>query len=215
MLSTDQSTETSLKRSREDEPASADPKEAPAESNPESNQPSKEAESEPSGQKRQKTSAADTKRGRNLFGLIRGTLNKLKETNTQKSEAAIRREQLEQRLQEKLKQENEAIAEEVKKENELRRAKLEKQRQEEDERRQALAKDITNTQSQNLAHFLKTDTKPAMYFLPGKHNDKTLGLLNSNLEKATKSKSDEAPQDDKNVNDRNETVAVAADQKPE
>ncbi|KAJ3090992.1 hypothetical protein HK102_001991 [Quaeritorhiza haematococci] len=137
----------------------------------------------PSGQQQAKRPRVDSlnpeskKRGQRLFGVLMGHLNKFKEQSTQKSEAEIRREQLEARLQEKLRKEKEELAEKVKRDHEERRERLLTQRQEEDAKRQADMKQTWKTQRSQLSHFIRTTSKPCIYYLPAKHNDRTLQLL--------------------------------------
>jgi hypothetical protein len=71
----------------------------------------------------------------------------------------LRREQLEQRLQEKIRKENEAVAEEVKKAADVRKQQKEQQLKAEEERRNTLAVRpilvfIYNNQLSNIVNFV-------------------------------------------------------------
>ncbi|KAJ3112564.1 hypothetical protein HDU96_004415 [Phlyctochytrium bullatum] len=117
------------------------------------------------------------KRGQRMFGVLLGTLSKFKETTNKKTEAEIRREQLEQRLQEKLKKEHEELQERVRQDQETKRARIAAQRQEEARKRAQTIKETQASQRANLARYLRTKTEPSVFFLPATHNDATRAML--------------------------------------
>ncbi|KAJ3219102.1 hypothetical protein HDU67_002758 [Dinochytrium kinnereticum] len=118
------------------------------------------------------------KRGQRMFGVLLGTLSKFKETATkQKTEAEIRREQLEQRLQQKIQKENEEIAEKVSRENEIKRQRMKAQREEEVRQRAEFTNNVVKAQQANLSRYIPTTTKPTIYFAPAKHNEASQALL--------------------------------------
>ncbi|KAJ3012350.1 UNVERIFIED_CONTAM: hypothetical protein HDU68_001246 [Siphonaria sp. JEL0065] len=121
------------------------------------------------------TTDEQTNRGKRMFGALMGTLTK--QTTTTKTEAEKRREEIEKRLREKLEAEKALLAQEVEKEKEAKAAEKRERLKEESEKRELLTAAFIKKQKENLAHFIKTKTEPAIYFLPGKHNDKTRKLL--------------------------------------
>ncbi|KAI9340670.1 pinin/SDK/memA/ protein conserved region-domain-containing protein [Zopfochytrium polystomum] len=106
--------------------------------------------------------------GQRMFGFALGTLKKA--AAAEKTEAQLKREELEKRLQEKLQQQKQEVAEKVRQDMEVRRAKIQALRQEEDERRAALIKVVLKNQTENLSHFISTKTEPPVFFVPAKTN---------------------------------------------
>ncbi|KAI8893198.1 pinin/SDK/memA/ protein conserved region-domain-containing protein [Globomyces pollinis-pini] len=120
----------------------------------------------------------DNKRNQRLFGSLLGTLNKFKEDNGKKTEAEIKREQLERRLAEKLKKERSELSSKLEQDKHERIQKVqEKRKQEETERELKKAKFLKDHQ-EKLSHFILTTASPKLYFLPKVHNEKTKVLLN-------------------------------------
>jgi len=119
------------------------------------------------------TSGEETKkRSRNMFTMLVGTLQSFKNDISNKSEADQRREELEQKIQTKVKEEAENFKEEQ------RRILLEQK-----EKEQVLRDEIKQQQEQKelqllnlkwdnhrseLSAFLKTEAKPAIYYRPAK-----------------------------------------------
>ncbi|KAJ3099702.1 hypothetical protein HDU97_002871 [Phlyctochytrium planicorne] len=153
------------------------------------------------------STAQQRQRGQRMFGVLLGTLSKFKETNTKKTEAVgvisnpffkveIRREQLEQRLQEKLKKEQEEIAEKVRKDREEWKERNRIAKEEEDKKRQIQAKETVAAHLSHQARFLSTTTtKIPVFWLPAEHNDATRAALDkvwkSYLEQTEKDKAKE------------------------
>ncbi|CAI2163776.1 11772_t:CDS:2 [Funneliformis geosporum] len=84
------------------------------------------------------TSNEAKKRGQRLFGVLLGTLTKFKTESQNKSEAEIKREQIDQKLQEKLKKDHDEL------------------------------KECWKNQKRNLANFLCTTSEPPLYYLPAR-----------------------------------------------
>lgn len=70
-----------------------------------------------------------------MFANILGTLTKFKNEAQHKSEAEIKREQIDQKLQEKLKRERDELSSKMRREEEQRRAKLIEQKRLDEERK--------------------------------------------------------------------------------
>ncbi|CAJ0887375.1 5396_t:CDS:2 [Entrophospora sp. SA101] len=75
------------------------------------------------------------KRGQRMFGVLLGTLTKFKSESQNKSEAEIKREQIEQKLKEKLKKDHEELVEKMKREEEERKEKVAKDKREAEQKR--------------------------------------------------------------------------------
>ncbi|CAG8556210.1 4940_t:CDS:2 [Cetraspora pellucida] len=108
------------------------------------------------------------KRSRKMFGVLLDTLTKFKNESQNKTEAEIKREQIERKLQEKLKKEHEELVENIKKEEQERKERIVRERREAEEKRTNEARVCWATQKKNLANFLRTNTQPSLYYLPAK-----------------------------------------------
>ncbi|KAK9766182.1 hypothetical protein K7432_004919 [Basidiobolus ranarum] len=117
------------------------------------------------------------RRGQRMFGMLLGTLNKIKDQSKHKSEAEIKREKLEQKLQEKLKKEKEELAEKVKVEQESRKEKILAQRKVDERKRKGELRENLKNQKNKLAGFLKTKTTPALYYLPAKPSGRHMDTI--------------------------------------
>ncbi|KAF7727819.1 hypothetical protein EC973_007050 [Apophysomyces ossiformis] len=108
------------------------------------------------------------KRGQRLFGVLLGTLNKFKDDSQQMSEAEKKRQEIQNKLQEKLDVEKRELAETIKAERERKEEQniaLKRRRQREaEEKRDA----IRVQQQEHLASFFKTESTPALYYRPNK-----------------------------------------------
>jgi len=121
------------------------------------------------------TSSEETKkRSKNIFGVLVGTLKSFKNEISKKSEAEQRREELEQKVQMKVKEEAESFKEEQRrvlqeqKDKELALREEIKQQQEQKEL-ELLNLKWDNHRNQ-LASFFKTEAKPAIYYKPAKED---------------------------------------------
>jgi len=108
------------------------------------------------------------KRSQRLFGVLLGTLTKFKNEAQNKTEAEIKREQIDQKLQEKLKKDHEELVEKMKREEQERKEKIAREKREAEEKRINDLKECWKNQKRNLANFLCTTTEPPLYYLPAK-----------------------------------------------
>ncbi|KAJ1567715.1 hypothetical protein HK405_005022 [Cladochytrium tenue] len=129
------------------------------------------------GPKRPRLDGELKRRGQRLFGVVLGTLNKAAAKS--KTEADLKREEVDRRLHDRIQQENQEVAEKVRQETEVRKARLQEIRAREDERRAAFCKLVYRNQTANLSNFLKTKTGPPIYFLPAKSNARIAAVLAS------------------------------------
>ncbi|KAJ1567019.1 hypothetical protein HK405_007486 [Cladochytrium tenue] len=127
------------------------------------------------GPKRPRLDGELKRRGQRLFGVVLGTLNKAAAKS--KTEADLKREEVDRRLHDRIQQENQEVAEKVRQETEVRRARLQEIRAREDERRAAFCNLVFRNQAANLSNFLKTKTGPPIYFLPAKSNARIAAVL--------------------------------------
>ncbi|KAL1923070.1 uncharacterized protein VTP21DRAFT_9446 [Calcarisporiella thermophila] len=105
-------------------------------------------------------------RGQRMFGMILGTLNKFKNENSQLSETTQKRMQIEQKLQEKLRQEREEIAEIERLRKERKGRRIELREKESLLRSETLVRETRRKYKLEKAKFMKTKTLPHLYFLP-------------------------------------------------
>jgi len=75
------------------------------------------------------------KRSQRLFGMLLGTLTKFKNESQNKTEAEIKREQIDQKLQEKLKKDHEELVEKMKREEQERKEKVAREKREAEEKK--------------------------------------------------------------------------------
>jgi len=101
--------------------------------------------------------AEERKRGQRLFGALLGTLSQ-----TSPKPAHRRRDEIEKRQQEKLRQKDEELAEEKRN----AREKLDAVRREEQKAWNEQGMRIRHQSVQATAHFLKTKTEPSLYYRP-------------------------------------------------
>jgi len=117
------------------------------------------------------------KRSQRLFGMLLGTLTKFKNESQNKTEAEIKREQIEQKLQEKLKKDHEELVEKMKREEQERKEKIAREKREAEEKRINDLKECWKNQKRNLANFLCTTTEPPLYYLPAKLSQPMLDTI--------------------------------------
>jgi pinin len=141
----------------------------------------------------------DLERNKRMFGSLLGTLQKFrKEENILKSKEE-KREKIEKKLEEqemqekiKLKQERETLlASRKRKQLEVKalETKMEKLRDLE----------VWETQNKNLTKFIKSQTKPEIYWLPKIHNSKTSALLAKSQKEVSEMIEDRRKQVDEEV----------------
>jgi len=119
------------------------------------------------------TSSEETKkRSRKLFGVLVGTLKSFKTEIGKKSEAEQRREELENKVQQKVREEQETFKEEQRrtlqedKEKEL--ALREEIRQQQEQKELELLNLKWDNHRNQLTPYLKTEAKPPIYYKPSK-----------------------------------------------
>ncbi|KAJ3174422.1 hypothetical protein HDU88_000390 [Geranomyces variabilis] len=117
------------------------------------------------------------KRSKRMFGMLNGTLMLAKKSTERKSEAEKRRDELEEKLAEKLKQEKEKLSEAYKQELEAKQAAVKLRRQEEDKAREQQTKEVLRANRANMAKYLQTKSQPPLYFLPKTPNEAIVSLL--------------------------------------
>jgi hypothetical protein len=121
-------------------------------------------------------------RGKRMLGMIFNTLNQFKKDTSEKTDAEKRREEIENKLQERLKKEKKDLEEEIKQDDEIRR----KRRIEEEKERLKNLKIYLNKQNTFKTNFIKTKSTPHIYYLPAVLNDETKKLLEEQKREALK-----------------------------
>jgi len=114
-------------------------------------------------------------RNKKMFGMLLGTLNSFKNDSRNKSEAALKREKREKEIEAKLVQEHEILSEKIKIELQENKEKAQNLRDELKKKQEDLETELEKVKQQThenyLSKFLKTETKPHLYY---KISDKTL-----------------------------------------
>ncbi|CAO3657959.1 unnamed protein product [Umbelopsis vinacea] len=124
------------------------------------------------------------RRGKRMFGVLMGTLNKFKNDTSKKTSAEKQREEIETKLQEKLERERSELASKAKKDKEEHIERIqEKKRQSKKEITQKV--DLTNAKHRvYLSAFIKTKTEPQLLFRPAKLSDDQTAQIDGQVEKA-------------------------------
>ncbi|KAI9308450.1 pinin/SDK/memA/ protein conserved region-domain-containing protein [Cunninghamella echinulata] len=104
------------------------------------------------------------RRGQRIFGVLLGTLNKFKDDSLQEKDLTKKRQAINNKLQEKLLEETKSIRESLLKEQE-NKAKL---RAEQDRKRAEKKMYDSLVYKQSIAHYLITETKQHLKYLPKK-----------------------------------------------
>ncbi|KAI9298481.1 hypothetical protein K502DRAFT_362367 [Neoconidiobolus thromboides FSU 785] len=125
-----------------------------------------------------KTNDKDRQRGKRMFGVLMGTLTKFQSEARNKSNGELKREEIEQKVNEKLQKEKEELSRQkeeerqikIQRQEEILRMKLKK----ETEILETIREGYNNTKHL----FLSTNTEPKIYFMPNKHTSVTENLLN-------------------------------------
>ncbi|OZJ04011.1 hypothetical protein BZG36_03621 [Bifiguratus adelaidae] len=120
------------------------------------------------------------KRSKRMFGVLLGTLNKFKDETSKMSEAAQKRKDLEARLADKLQKDREELHEQ---------------------------KVATAEYNLRTAHFLKTTTEPALYYLPKALSQDMDDKLTSQIQQATAAYEDVKQQAEKEAQEAKEEAA--------
>lgn len=121
-------------------------------------------------------------RGKRMLGMIFNTLNQFKKDTSTKSEAEKRREEIENKLQERLRKEKKDIEEEVKQDDEIRR----KKRIEEEKQLLNDLRKYCNKQNTFKSNFIKTKSTPHIYYLPAILNEETKKILKEQKDEVLK-----------------------------
>ncbi|RUS18472.1 pinin/SDK/memA/ protein conserved region-domain-containing protein [Endogone sp. FLAS-F59071] len=148
------------------------------------------------------------KRGQRMFANILGTLTKFKNEAQHKSEAEIKREQIEQKLQEKLKRERDELSSKMRREEEQRKAKLIEQKRLDEERKINEVRNATRKQRSRLANFLLTDAVPRLHYLPAKLTDDMTRQIESQRAKVADQLHEEEEQDRERERERQEKMEL-------
>jgi len=133
------------------------------------------------------TSSEETKtRSRKLFGVLVGTLKSFKNEINKKTEAEQRREELEHKVQQKVKEEHETFKEEQRrafqeqKEKEL--ALREEIKQQQEQKELELLNLKWGNHRTELSFFLKTKTEPPIYYRPAKVDENKSAPIDQTVE---------------------------------
>ncbi|CAB4018074.1 Hypothetical predicted protein [Paramuricea clavata] len=112
-----------------------------------------------------------------MFGVLLGTLQKFKENSSKEAARERKRKQIDKKLEEAAIQEREQA---IRRKKELFVARREKQTKvEELERKIEIAEMLEEWEDHDrkLSKYIRTNTKPHIFYIPAKHNDYTRGLL--------------------------------------
>uniref|UniRef100_A0A1D1YF59 Uncharacterized protein C26F1.02 n=1 Tax=Anthurium amnicola TaxID=1678845 RepID=A0A1D1YF59_9ARAE len=146
------------------------------------------------------------KRSQRLFGVLLGTLTKFKNESQNKTEAEIKREQIDQKLQEKLKKDHDELVEKMKREEQERKEKIAREKREAEEKRINDLKECWKNQKRNLANFLCTTTEPPLYYLPARLSQPMLETITVQKRHLALTLSSSIHQDENSTNeDENKT----------
>ncbi|RHZ89763.1 hypothetical protein Glove_11g72 [Diversispora epigaea] len=146
------------------------------------------------------------KRGQRIFGVLLGTLTKFKNDIQNKTEADIKREQIVQKTQDKLKKEHEELVNKMKKEEEERKEKIAKEKKEAEEKRLKELQECWTTQKKNLANFLRTNTEPSLYYLPARVSQPMVETIARQKRQLVLESTSSISRDDNNNNNNNNVI---------
>jgi len=132
-------------------------------------------------------------RNRKMFDVLRGTLQQFKKDISVKTESLSRREELELKVEAKVVEEKDRLLEQhrrlIREKKEKAKILREQIRKKEEEKELQLLTIQWNRHRELLWNFIKTKSKPHIYYLPTKHNETTLALLeaskNDSIEQST------------------------------
>ncbi|KAG2187421.1 hypothetical protein INT44_005109 [Umbelopsis vinacea] len=124
------------------------------------------------------------RRGKRMFGVLMGTLNKFKTDTSNKTTAEKHREEIETKLKEKLERERSELAVKVKKDKEEHFERIqERKRQSQREITQKM--ELTNAKHKvHLSNFIKTRTEPQLLFRPAKLSEEQTEQIDGQTQKA-------------------------------
>lgn len=104
------------------------------------------------------------KRGKRMLGMLLGTLDKFKKETESQSEADLKRQLVDQKLNEKRIQDKEEQARITEKERQERMERFELQRKEEQARMEKEMQEVIERNAELLGNFKKTQAKPQIYY---------------------------------------------------
>ncbi|KAG2176294.1 hypothetical protein INT43_005528 [Umbelopsis isabellina] len=130
------------------------------------------------------------RRGKRMFGVLMGTLNKFKTDTSTKSSAEKQRAEIDNKLKEKLERERKELAESIAKDKEEHiERQQEKKRRSKEEIAQKLA--LANAKHRlHLSRYIKTAIEPQLLYRPAKLSEAQAAQL-QNQEESAKSELDE------------------------
>lgn len=143
---------------------------------------------EPSTTRKRKSLGGDEvreqerKRGQRLFGALLGTIGKFQQ-DSQSARAkagAHRRKEVEEKLQQKLRQQNEELNEKKRRESTVLREKMQQEQRMFEER----SLELKHANLRGRANYLCTKSKPPLYYLPWKLTEEEEARIQAQLEEA-------------------------------
>lgn len=135
------------------------------------------------------------KRSQRMFSMLRGTLNKFSADLSSARPVMEARRDIDSKLQQRLLEEKQAIIES----KETRRREAENARLAEEVKVKQDANSLVALHNAPFSNFLQTQATPRLFYLPAKHNEKTLALMNGSVASKDVEKVDDRVQDDENV----------------
>lgn len=136
----------------------------------------KEKDSWESQGKQDKPLDVEARKSRRIFGMIKGTLNSLKE----KTDGQKQREKVQEKLLQKLALEKKEMEDKIEKEIAEKKLKVLESRKKEDLARYSQMMESVQESYDKYSEFCQTETSPRIYFLPKNHSQKS----RENLEKS-------------------------------
>ncbi|KAH8555389.1 pinin/SDK/memA/ protein conserved region-domain-containing protein [Umbelopsis sp. PMI_123] len=124
------------------------------------------------------------RRGKRMFGVLMGTLNKFKTETSNKSTAEKQREEIDNKLKEKLERERSELADKVKKDKEEHFKRIKEQKRQ-SERAITHKMELANAKHRvHLSNFIKTMAEPQLLYRPAKLSDEQMEQVKGQTEKA-------------------------------
>ncbi|KAF8423679.1 pinin/SDK/memA/ protein conserved region-domain-containing protein [Tirmania nivea] len=124
----------------------------------------------------------ERKRGQRLFGALLGTIGKFQQ-DSQSARAragANRRKEIEEKLQQKLRQQNEELDEKKRRESTVLREKMQQEQRKFEER----SLELKHANLRRRANYLCTKSRPPLYYLPWKLTEEEEARIQAQLDEA-------------------------------